>query len=132
MFIAIFAAMSPKPLIQFALGVENLENAFYTEALGKFDEAAFKSAGFPPYVRGRFAQLAANEAQHVELLKKVLGNEAPAPCNYSYVLYDVCCSSLNIYRSNLDSHITTRNRSPLFPPSLKALASVHTRARCLS
>ncbi len=65
------------------LTLENLENAFYTGALGKFDEAAFAKAGYADWVRGRFVQIGQHEAIHVATLKSALGSEAVAPCNYS-------------------------------------------------
>jgi hypothetical protein len=70
-------------VLQFALTLEHLENAFYQGALDKFDDAAFKAAGLPPFARGRFSQVAAHEASHVKLLQTVLGDNAPKPCEYS-------------------------------------------------
>ncbi|KAG9014769.1 hypothetical protein FRB94_010616 [Tulasnella sp. JGI-2019a] len=45
------AAISDIDVLQYALTLEHLENTFYKEALDKFDEDAFKSAGFDPIVR---------------------------------------------------------------------------------
>jgi hypothetical protein len=36
---------------------EHLENAFYKEALGKYDASAFEAAGYKSFVRGRFQQV---------------------------------------------------------------------------
>lgn len=66
----------------YALNLENLENAFYGDALGKFDEQAFADAGFPPFVRKRFEQIASQEATHVSFLAAALGDKAPQPCTY--------------------------------------------------
>lgn len=72
-------------VVQLALNVENLEGAFYEGALARFDEAAFRKAGLPSFARGRFVQIAGNEAFHAKLLREILGNQAPAPCKYTYV-----------------------------------------------
>ncbi|KLO17825.1 hypothetical protein SCHPADRAFT_820755 [Schizopora paradoxa] len=75
-------------VLQFALTLEHLENAFYSQALGKFDAAAFAKAGFPEFVRGRFEQIAEHEATHVSTLQGALGSAAPAPCTYSFPYND--------------------------------------------
>jgi rubrerythrin len=77
------ALASDIEVLQFALTLEHLENAFYKGALEKFDDAAFKAAGLPDFARGRFLQVAEHEASHVELLQTVLGDQAPIPCEYS-------------------------------------------------
>ena len=68
--------------------LEHLENAFYKEALDKFDAAAFESAGFPSWVRGRFSQIAEHEASHVEVLSGALGQAAVQPCAYTFPYTD--------------------------------------------
>jgi hypothetical protein len=75
--------MWPDRFIQFALTVEHIEHAFYSGALAKYDAAAFEHAGLPSWVHGRFLQLAAHEAEHVERLTKLLGSNAVAPCKYT-------------------------------------------------
>lgn len=56
--------------------LENLENAFYHGALAKYDEEAFTKAGPPPWVRGRYAQIAETEAQHVALISRPRSGQA--------------------------------------------------------
>lgn len=70
-------------ILQFALTLENLENAFYSEGINKFNDSAFQSAGFSPEIRQRFVQIMQHERTHVEFLQNALGAEAPQPCNYS-------------------------------------------------
>jgi len=75
-------------ILQYALTLENLASAFYSGALHKFDEEDFENAGLPPWVRGRFLQLAAHGDQHVQLLTSVLGNNTVAPCKYQFPYHD--------------------------------------------
>jgi hypothetical protein len=72
----------------FAVTLEHLENAFYRDALAQFDAAAFESAGFPAWVRGRFAQIAEHEASHVAVLSGALGDAAVQPCEYTFPYTD--------------------------------------------
>jgi len=70
-------------ILNFALTAEHLENAFYTGALAQFDSNAFENAGFEPWVRRRFQEVAAHEATHVKALSDALGDKATQPCTYS-------------------------------------------------
>lgn len=70
-------------ILQFALSLELLENSFYTGGLAKYDADDFAKAGFESWVRGRFEQLAAHEAEHVSFLQNALGSSAPQACTYS-------------------------------------------------
>ncbi|KAI0725935.1 ferritin-like domain-containing protein [Fomitopsis betulina] len=81
-------APSQTNILQFALTLEYLESAFYVDALAKYDAQAFLDAGFPDWVRGRFVQISAHEATHVETLKAALGANAPQPCQYSFPITD--------------------------------------------
>ncbi|KAG9038830.1 hypothetical protein FRB95_014379 [Tulasnella sp. JGI-2019a] len=75
-------------ILQYALTLEHLENAFYHEALGKFGAHAFNKAGFPSWVRGRFEQIAEHEKAHVGFLEAALGPAATKPCNYKFPYTD--------------------------------------------
>ncbi|KAG8967339.1 hypothetical protein FRB90_010891, partial [Tulasnella sp. 427] len=75
-------------LLNFALTLEYLEHAFYTDGLEKYDEHAFQDAGFPSWVRTRFEQIADHEASHVALLSNTLGDKAVKPCQYSFPYSD--------------------------------------------
>ncbi|KAG8978876.1 hypothetical protein FRB90_008282 [Tulasnella sp. 427] len=75
-------------LLNFALSLEYLEHAFYTDGLEKYDEHAFQDAGFPSWVRTRFQQIADHEASHVALLSNTLGDQAVKPCQYSFPYSD--------------------------------------------
>ncbi|CAA7260707.1 unnamed protein product [Cyclocybe aegerita] len=71
-------------VLNFALTLEHLENAFYHDALAKYDAKAFKKAGFPRHTRDRFAEIAAHEKTHVKFLTAALGESATKPCQYSF------------------------------------------------
>lgn len=70
-------------ILQYALTLEHLENAFYSEGLDKLDEQAFAAAGYPPWVRARFEQIKGHEATHVQVLSAAIGAGATQPCTYS-------------------------------------------------
>ncbi|KAK8865777.1 hypothetical protein IAR55_000924 [Kwoniella newhampshirensis] len=77
-------AVTDTDILQYALTLEHLENAFYHGFLDQFDDAAFTNAGFPDWVRGRVKNIAEHEAQHVALLSGALGSAATQPCTYSF------------------------------------------------
>lgn len=72
-------------VLNYALTLEHLENAFYAGALARFDEQAFVDAGLPSEVRVRFSEIAVHEATHVAVLRAalaLLGGQATQPCTY--------------------------------------------------
>ncbi|KAF9461156.1 ferritin-like domain-containing protein [Collybia nuda] len=71
-------------LLNYALALEHLENAFYIGALRRFNQGAFAAAGYNPFARGRFVQIQEHEQAHVELLSQALGANATKPCNYTF------------------------------------------------
>jgi len=81
-------AIDDTTVLNFALTLEHLENAFYSGALAKFSEKDFRKAGLPSWARGRFVQVAAHEAAHVAFLSSALGDNATQPCNYSFPYTD--------------------------------------------
>ena len=70
-------------ILQYALTLELLENAFYEEGLNKLNEQAFADAGYPPWVRARFVQIKEHERTHVDFLTAALGDKAPKACAYN-------------------------------------------------
>ncbi|VDC07448.1 unnamed protein product [Peniophora sp. CBMAI 1063] len=76
-------------VLNVALTLEHLENAFYSGALERFSVQDFANAGFQPWVRGRFLQIAEHEADHVKFLSTALGSDATRPCTYSFPYDDV-------------------------------------------
>ena len=74
-------------VLNYALTLEHLENAFYSGALAQFDEKAFQDAGLPSEARVRFSEIALHEAAHVIILSAVLGSQATQPCTYSLCVF---------------------------------------------
>ncbi|GAA5879537.1 hypothetical protein JCM16303_003241 [Sporobolomyces ruberrimus] len=79
-------------ILEFALILEHLEDTFYSEALAKFDQAAFDAAGYSglyPVLQ----QVAADEAAHVAFLTaglKAAGvANPPQRCEYGFPYTDV-------------------------------------------
>ncbi|KAJ7696462.1 ferritin-like domain-containing protein [Mycena rosella] len=81
-------AIDDTTVLNFALTLEHLENAFYSGALAKYSREDFEKAGLPSWARGRFVQVAAHEAAHVAFLSGALGDKATQPCNYSFPYTD--------------------------------------------
>ncbi|KAI0373538.1 hypothetical protein BV20DRAFT_742670 [Pilatotrama ljubarskyi] len=86
----VFGAPAPAPqvtdidVLQFALTLEHLEDAFYAAALSKFDAKSFADAGFPDWVRNRFVQIGEHESGHVAFLNAALGAQATKACEYNF------------------------------------------------
>jgi len=76
-------------VLNFALTLEHLENAFYTQGLNKYSQSDFIKAGLPPWARGRFVEIAKNEAAHAAIIESVLGSQAVQPCEYDFGDTDV-------------------------------------------
>jgi hypothetical protein len=77
------SCLTDTDFLNYALALENLENAFYTQALAMFDEQAFNQSGFPPSTRARYVMISEHEQAHVALLNQTLGGNATQPCNYT-------------------------------------------------
>ncbi|CDO77746.1 hypothetical protein BN946_scf184993.g9 [Trametes cinnabarina] len=71
-------------VLNFALTLEHLENAFYTQGLAKYSPQDFERQGYPDWVRGRFEQISGHEAEHVKFLSSALGDTAVKPCEYNF------------------------------------------------
>ncbi|KAI0357753.1 hypothetical protein OH77DRAFT_1296187 [Trametes cingulata] len=85
----VLSAPAPPPptdtdILNLALTLEHLENAFYTQGLAKFSEQDFENDGLPAWVHGRFVQISQHEAKHVEFLNAALGDKAVKPCEYNF------------------------------------------------
>ncbi|KAI0260678.1 ferritin-like domain-containing protein [Gloeopeniophorella convolvens] len=80
--------ISDTDVLNFALTLEHLENAFYSEGLSKFTQQDFIDAGLADWSYGRIKQIAAHEAEHVQFLQEALGDKATKPCTYSFPYTD--------------------------------------------
>ncbi|KZP12971.1 hypothetical protein FIBSPDRAFT_869739 [Athelia psychrophila] len=79
------AAVTDAQVLNFALTLEHLENAFYQQGLAKHSAAEFQKAKLPAWVRGRFEQIMKHESTHVSFLETALGEgHYVQPCTYNF------------------------------------------------
>ncbi|KAK4701517.1 hypothetical protein P7C70_g4709, partial [Phenoliferia sp. Uapishka_3] len=74
-------------ILNYALTLEHLENAFYDGVLANFSSDAFLAADYPDWVRYRLTEIAQHEKTHVDFLTGALtaANITPvAACEYSF------------------------------------------------
>ncbi|KIJ60862.1 hypothetical protein HYDPIDRAFT_31909 [Hydnomerulius pinastri MD-312] len=71
-------------ILNFALTLEHLENAFYTQGLQKYSQQDFLDENLPAWARGRWSQIAQHESTHVTFLEGALGDQAVQPCTYNF------------------------------------------------
>ena len=76
-------------ILNYALTLEHLENAFYSQFLAQFAAKDFEAAGFEDFVRGRMSQIGQHEAQHVQFLQTALGSAATKACTYQFPVNNV-------------------------------------------
>jgi len=83
--------ISDVQILNYALTLEHLENAFYHEGIFNYSKAAFNAAGLASNIfldRGHFyenlLEISTDEQTHVNFLNKALGDKAVAPCTYSF------------------------------------------------
>lgn len=78
-------------ILQFALTLEHLEAAFYSEGFAKFPESDFLALGATPEQVADLIQVGATEATHVKVISDVLTAEGVtpfSPCTYDFKLTD--------------------------------------------
>ncbi|EJD51094.1 hypothetical protein AURDEDRAFT_181905 [Auricularia subglabra TFB-10046 SS5] len=80
------ATTSADGLLQYALTLEHLDEAFYKVALEKFSEREFRECGVE---RTLIEQIAEHEVVHVQVLQSLLGSKATKPCEHSFPDTDV-------------------------------------------
>ncbi|KAK5941391.1 hypothetical protein PMZ80_006669 [Knufia obscura] len=79
-------------VLQFALTLEHLENAFYKLALQTLTQQHFMDAGFGANYFNNIQLIAEDEDQHVQFLTSALmtaGAQPVAPCTYNFNITDV-------------------------------------------
>ncbi|KAF5349106.1 hypothetical protein D9756_009516 [Leucocoprinus leucothites] len=76
-------------ILNFELAISQLENAFYDEGLRRFDQNAFRRAGFPNFARGRFREIQQHEREHTDFLREAVresGADTINRCRYRFPL----------------------------------------------
>lgn len=79
-------------ILQFALTLEHLENAFYKTAFSTLTQQNFQDAGFGPDYFNNMQLIAQDEATHVRFLSSALtamGTQPVQPCTYNFAMTDV-------------------------------------------
>ncbi|KAG8856945.1 hypothetical protein FRB96_006208 [Tulasnella sp. 330] len=73
-------------ILNFALTLEYLEEAFYQGAFKRWTPQDFHTAGLD---YARFQQIHQHEQAHIQLLGGILGSEATQPCKYDFHFTDI-------------------------------------------
>jgi len=84
---AVKRAVTDADILQYALTLEHLENAFYKKALSMWDDKSFTSAGFPASFYDQLKYVAHDEEGHVVYLEaglKAAGATPVAACTYQF------------------------------------------------
>ncbi|KAF9063985.1 ferritin-like domain-containing protein [Rhodocollybia butyracea] len=79
-------------ILNYALTLEHLEVAFYSQGLTNFSEDAFAQAGFAAAVRANYEEILEHEETHIEFLDAVLtsaGAQTVEACVYDFGSVDV-------------------------------------------
>ena len=66
-------------ILNYALTLEHLENAFYQQGLANFSESQFADAGFDSDFYANLKTVASDESTHVDFLTKGLTGELMIP-----------------------------------------------------
>lgn len=71
-------------ILQYALTLEHLENAFYNQSLSMLSTSDFENAGYNASTRDRIYAIGQDEASHVAFLTEALGNQSVPACTYNF------------------------------------------------
>ncbi|KAG6002160.1 hypothetical protein E4U43_001158 [Claviceps pusilla] len=78
-------------ILQFALTLEHLEEAFYRTGFAKFPDADFAALGLQPHQIADLKQIGRTEQEHVVFLQSALaqaGAQPVQPCDYAFRFTD--------------------------------------------
>lgn len=81
------SAINDGVILNYALTLEHLENAFYKEGLSKFSDADFMAAGVNPGFYNNLKQISSDEETHVTFLTTALSGAGVTPvqaCTYNF------------------------------------------------
>jgi len=84
----------PTGVLNYALTLEHLENAFYRDGLEEFDEDAFVEAGYDAVVRERLAEIGGHEQEHVDFLTQGIADAGGEPVEEAEYLFEEAFADL--------------------------------------
>ncbi|KAJ3886989.1 ferritin-like domain-containing protein [Lentinula edodes] len=87
-----YSSITDAEVLNYALTLEHLEVAFYTQGLANFSADAFAAAGFAAAVRANYDEILSHEETHITLLQSVLeemGADIVQECTYDFGSVDV-------------------------------------------